>query len=234
MISYAYDRAPAGQQYARVTVQDERTRTTLTLFSMASLLACAFSAASAIELGSSTRPFTLDKAAREAFGHIEPLRTELADRPAPDPRTECQFESCRSMGGPIMRIAIPPANRPQSTQAPGVERPIVATPQPSVATFNPFFTADDDTVLPPLPSTGYGVEPPRADVAPLPAPERRAGLPRYTEVMAADASAFPFPGPALDKAVEPVSAHATVALEPSPPTGVASSPWRLTGPRSVE
>jgi hypothetical protein len=112
MISHALDDMAVDQPPMPDAVEAGRARVTFTLVSMASLLACAFSATSAIEIGSSTHPFSYDKAARESFGRITPSRADAPPRPPTLARVECLFEACRSITGPIVRIAAPSPNDP--------------------------------------------------------------------------------------------------------------------------
>ncbi|RKP43761.1 hypothetical protein [Pararobbsia silviterrae] len=191
MISDANDRHAAGQQPWADTADDGHTRTTLTLFCMASLLACVFSATSAIELGESTHPFTYDNAGREFFGHIEHLRETSANPVSAFALVECRVAACQSLAGPVVRLVDPARNAPRSASPPA-RREDDDTPPVRIetrATDSDSETAVeiDDVALPPLPLHRGNAAAQRAtettNVVPLPARLPGSRLPRYVEVM---------------------------------------------------
>ena len=210
MISNANDGMLDGQLRLPDTTDASGSRLTLTLVCMASLLACAFSATSAIEIGSTTHPFTNDKAGREVFGRITTAHAASMQQPSALARIECLIEDCQSIAGPIVRIAAPPQVGPQmpphSTQTPAT------MPAPADAEAD---IADDDETPPPLPVRGYAQHGSVANVAPLPSAPFHGRYPHYVEViLPADTPWFPLPSVALDPAAPASPARTTIALDP--------------------
>ena len=221
MISYAHDDIVVDQQRMSDTAETGRSRVTLTLVSMASLLACAFSATSAIEIGSSTHPYTYDKAGRESFGRIATPHAEAFQRPQTLARIECLADACQSIGGPIVRIAAPPVPARSGVLPQAPLSPILPPVQPPSDTqaatlVTALDDADDDDTPPPLPASGFLPVTSPADVAPLPAAPRYGKFAHYVEVtLPSEGPWFPLPSVELGPAPPSHPVRATVALAPS-------------------
>jgi hypothetical protein len=224
MISFANDDIVVDQQRMSDTAETGRARVTLTLVSMASLLACAFSATSAIEIGSSTHPYTYDKAGRESFGRIASHANAVAAQRAETlARIECLADACQSLTGPIVRIAAPPLPVGPSGTSHGAHTPL-SPAQPSTqpptdaraATLVTALDTDDDAMPPPLPVSCIAPTASPTDVAPLPTPPRYGKFAHYVEVtLPSGGPWFPLPSVALDPAPATHPVRATVALDPS-------------------
>lgn len=223
MISYANDDIVVDHQRMSDTAEAGRARVTLTLVSMASLLACAFSATSAIELGSSTHPYTYDKAGRESFGRIATSHAGTTMRAETLARIECMADACQSLAGPIVRIAVPPLpadpsvvpHLPLSPMPPSAQPPADAHTAMLVTALDAA-DEDDADVPPPLPAAGFNPAVTAADVAPLPAPPRYGKFAHYVEVtLPSEGPWFPLPSVALDTQPASHPVRATVALDPS-------------------
>lgn len=209
MISNANDGMLDAQLHVPNTTDATGSRPTLTLVCMASLLACAFSATSAIEIGSTTHPFTNDKAGREVFGHITTTHAAAVPPSSALARIECLIADCQSIGGPIVRITAPPQADPQmpphSTQSPAATTPSADTVADD---------ADDETP-PPLPAHGYSRTGALTDVTPLPTAPLHGRYPHYVEVtLPADTPWFALPSVALDPDPPSTPARTTIALDP--------------------
>lgn len=216
MISDANDGYAAGQQHWLETAEDSLARARLTFFCMASLLACAFSATSAIEIGSSTHPYTYEKAGRESFGPITRPPDLKPTQVVAIAHGECLRVTCQSVAGPIVRIAAPPHVAPHSGPQDGP--PLNTTESASVVAARDARqmrdTADDDDAPPPLPDEGHAQSMSATNIAPLPVLTRGSRLPHYIEVaLPASTPWFALPSVALDApSIGATDTHTTVAL----------------------